>query len=271
MDLWLWLKYTLLGLFQGFTEPIPVSSSGHLVIAQNLFGLKIEGLSFEVLVNFASLLAVLLVYREDLIRLARGGLLYLRHRDAQYRSDYRFIVFIVIATIPAGVIGVLFNDFIAERLKGLTIVGATLLVTALALWLIRNMRGHKGESEITIKDAIIIGLGQAVALIPGISRSGATIVAAMGIGLKQATALRFSFLMFIPISLGGMVLEFKELANDPHLDTLLIPYILAFIGSLVASYYSLRWFMNIMARGNLKIFSWYCVIAGTAVLIYSLT
>lgn len=99
-----------------------------------------------------------------------------------------------------------------------------------------------------MKDAIIIGLAQACALIPGISRSGATIVAAMLLGMKQETALRFSFLLYIPVSLGGLLLSITDIANDPNLDTLFVPYIVAFIATFVMTYISLKWFMNIMAR-----------------------
>ncbi|MBJ6361593.1 undecaprenyl-diphosphate phosphatase [Paenibacillus sp. GCM10012307] len=265
---WLNLKYALLGLFQGLTEPIPVSSSGHLIIAQNLFGLHIEGLSFEVLVNFASLLAVLLIYREDIIRLGKNSWAYLIRREEAARSDFMFIVYLVLATIPAGVVGFLFNDMISETFKGMTTVGVTLLLTGVALWLIRNLRGRKSDAQLKAKDALLIGLAQAVALIPGISRSGATIVAALGLGLKQSTALRFSFLMYIPISIGGMILETKELVRDPELASRALPYTLAFIFSFVATYYALRWFMGIMERGNLKYFSWYCFAAGTLVLIF---
>ena len=264
MELWELVKYALLGLLQGFTEPIPISSSGHLVIAQELFGLEIKGLSFEILMNFASLLAVLLVYRSDLIRLTSNGINYMVSRDEHSKSDFMFIVYLIIGTIPAAILGLLFEDFIGEQLKGIKIVGATLIITGIALWLIRNLRGSKGDAALNLKDAIIVGLAQAVALIPGISRSGATIVAAMGIGMKQETALRFSFLLFIPVSVGSMVFSIGDL----QFGDLLIPYIIAFLLSLTASYFSLKWFMNIMARGNLIYFAIYCFIVGALVLIF---
>ncbi len=264
MELLELLKYAFLGLLQGFTEPIPISSSGHLVIAQKLFNLEIEGLSFEILMNFASLLAVLLIYRNDLIRLTSHGIRYVVSREEESKSEFMFIVYLVIATIPAAVLGILFDDFIGEELKGIKVVGATLIITGIALWLIRNLRGSKGEAGLSIKDALIVGLAQAVALIPGISRSGATIVAAMGLGMKQETALRFSFLLFIPVSVGSMILSIGDL----QFGDMLIPYIVAFLLSLTASYYSLKWFMNIMARGNLIYFSIYCFIVGALVLIF---
>lgn len=268
--LYLLFKYLFLGVFQGATEPIPISSSGHLVLAQHYLGLKIEGFSFELLVNFASLLAVLLIYRKDIIRLTINGFKYLTIKGDNTKADFQFIIFLFIATIPAGVIGVLFNDLIEDVFKdSVKLIGITLFVTGIGLWAIRNLRGRKGDASLTVKDAIIIGFAQAIALIPGISRSGATIVAAMGLGLKQETALKFSFMMFIPVSLGGMILSASDLLNDPNLNALVIPYTVAFLGSLVASYFSLKWFMGIMARGNLVYFAIYCFIVGPLVLVFN--
>jgi len=269
LDIYLIVKYMLLGIFQGFTEPIPISSSGHLVFAQHFLGLEIEGLSFELLVNAASLIAVLIIYRKDLVRLTVNGVRYISTKDKQSKSDFRFIIYLIIATIPAGVIGVLFDDIISEHLKHIRVTAITLIITGLALWMIRNLRGRKNDGDLTIKDALIVGFAQAVALIPGISRSGATIVAAMALGMKQETALRFSFLLFIPVSFGGMILSITDLMNDPNMDTLLIPYIIAFIASLITSYFSLKWFMNIMAKGNLKYFSFYCFIVGILVFLFA--
>lgn len=263
------IKYLFLGLLQGVTEPIPISSSGHVELAQHFLDLGIEGLSFALLVNSASLIAVLIIYRHDIGRLIRNGLSYITTKDAKAKSDFQFIIYLIIGTIPAGVLGVLFDDYISAKLsQNMKIIGVTLLITGVALWLIRNFRGRKNDTDLTYKDAIIVGLAQAVALIPGISRSGATIVAAMGLGMKQETALRFSFLLYIPVSVGGMILGFKDILTDPNITTLAIPYTIAFIASLIASYFALRWFMNIMAKGNLKYFAYYCFIVGTLVVLF---
>lgn len=268
-DLIILIKYLFLGLLQGFTEPIPISSSGHLVLAQYFMGIETRSLSFELLVNAASLLAVLLIYKEDIIRLAKNGVGFVMTRNPEYKADFMFIVYLVVATIPAGVIGVLFDDVISEALKGVHTVGITLIVTGVALFLIRNLRGRKQDGDITLKDSIIVGFAQAVALIPGISRSGATIVASMGLGMKPETALRFSFLLYIPVSVGGTLLSITDIANDPNLAQLFIPYLGAFIFSFIASYFSLKWFMGIMAKGNLIYFSIYCFIVGAAVLLFA--
>jgi undecaprenyl-diphosphatase len=264
MDL---IKYTFLGLLQGFTEPIPISSSGHLVLARDILGVEAEGLSFEILVNFGSLIAVLLIYREDIIRLVKNGVRYIFSRDEDAKEDFHFILMLVIATIPTGIIGLLLEDKMGELSKPI-VIGITLLVTGVALWVIRNLRGKKNDRHISVKDAFIVGLAQSVALIPGISRSGATIVASMLVGMKQETALRFSFLLYIPVSFGVGLLSVEDIATDPNIDTLWIPYILAFISSIIASYFALKWFMNIMARGNLKYFAFYCFIVGALVLLF---
>lgn len=268
-DLLTLLKYIFLGLLQGVTEPIPISSSGHLVLAQYFLGIETKKLTFELLVNAGSLIAVLIIYRKDIVRLMKNGFTYLRTRDEAAKADFRFIVYLIIATIPAGVVGVLFDDVISESLKGVRVVAITLLVTGIALFLIRNLRGRKQDGDLRLKDAIVVGLAQMVALIPGISRSGATIVGAMGMGMKPETALRFSFLLYIPVSVGGTLLSVTDIANDPDLSTLFIPYMAAFIVSIIASYFALKWFMGIMEKGNLIYFSIYCFVVGTAVLIFA--
>ncbi|MBP1969027.1 undecaprenyl-diphosphatase [Virgibacillus natechei] len=267
-DLWTLISYLFLGLFQGFSEPIPISSSGHLVILRELLGIEIEGLSFEILVNFGSLIAVLLVFRNDIIRLIKNGFLYLTKKEADAKADFQFILFLIIATIPTGILGLLFEDFISEKLSGVAVVGYTLLITGAALWAIRNLRGRKSDGELTVKDALIVGFSQAVALIPGISRSGATIVAAMLVGMKKETALRFSFLLYIPVSLGITVLSITDIINDPNIDTLIIPYLIAFMAAIIASFFALKWFIHIMAKGKLGYFAIYCFIVGILVILF---
>ncbi|GIO25740.1 undecaprenyl-diphosphate phosphatase [Ornithinibacillus bavariensis] len=259
------IKYIFLGLLQGFTEPIPISSSGHLVLAREILGVQANGLSFEILVNFGSLIAVILVYWNDIIRLIKNGFRYIISRDPNTKSDFHFIIMLIIATIPTGIIGLLLKDKIGDLSKSF-VVGITLLITGVALWTIRNLKGERGDKQIRLKDALIIGLVQSVALMPGISRSGATIVGAMLLGLKQETALRFSFLLYIPVSLGVGILDIGDLVRDENFNT--IPYLLAFISSIIATYFALKWFMNIMAKGKLKYFAFYCFIVGTLVVLF---
>jgi undecaprenyl-diphosphatase len=261
------VKFFFLGALQGFTEPIPISSSGHLVLAQHFLGIELPGLSFEVFVNFASLLAVLVIYRKDLARITKNGLRYVWTKEPNTKEDFMFIVYLMIATIPAGVIGILLGDYIGD--SGVRVVGITLMITGIALYLIRNLKGRKNDGDLTMKDALLVGFAQAVALIPGISRSGATIVAAMALGMKQETALRFSFLLYIPVSLGTAILSVPDMIGDSHLHVIWPLLSIAFIAAFIFSYYSLKWFMGIMERGNLKYFSYYCWIVGILVILFA--
>ncbi|AWB45119.1 UDP pyrophosphate phosphatase [Paenibacillus sp. CAA11] len=268
MDVWELLKYFVLGVVQGFTEPIPVSSSGHLIIVERLFGLHIEGLSFEVLVNTASLLAIIFIYRHDLIKLIVSFFRYIFKRSEEDKADFKLGIYLIIATIPAGLLGALFSDVIGDVFKGMTTIGIALLITGVALWIVRNLRGRKSDKDLSFRDTLLVGLAQAVALIPGISRSGSTIVTSLLLGWKQETALKFSFFLYIPVSVGGMILEGKDLLNDPDLGTLMLPYAAAFIATLFTTYFSMKWFMGIMAKGNLKVLSLYCFVVGAFVLIF---
>lgn len=260
------LQYLLLGFVQGFTEPIPVSSSGHLIIIQDVLGLKTTDLSFEILLHFASLIAIVMIYWDDIARLAMNGYKFIVRKDQTKKDEFQFIIYLIVATIPAGILGVLFEDQIGELFSTAKMVGISLIITGFALWIIRNLRGRKSDGDLTLKDAIIIGLAQAVALIPGISRSGATLVAAMLLGMKQETALRFSFLLFIPVSLGSFILSLDSILSDQFLSQWPV-YLIAFITAGIATYYALRWFMNIMEKGNLIYFSIYCFIAGLVAII----
>lgn len=262
------LKYIILGFIQGFTEPLPISSSGHVILFKHLFAINIEGLSFEMIVNFGSLIAIIIIYWQDVFRLLKNGLDYLLSRDSLYKHDFNYLWLIIVTTIPAGITGLLLNEKISSDLSTVQTVGITLLITAGALLLIRSLTGHKYDHDITIRDAVLIGLAQAVALVPGISRSGATIVCAMLLGLKRETALRFSFLMYIPVSLGVTILSINDIIKDPFLYELALPYLIALIMSLIASIFALKWFINIMRQGKLIYFASYCFVVGLIIIVF---
>ena len=266
-DLILILKHFIIGLVQGFTEPIPVSSSGHVMIASEILGMGEQGFTFAILTNTASLLAIMFIYREDIIRLITGFLMYIKTRNHRYRSDFNFALCVIIGSIPAGVLGVLLSDVIAESVS-MTTIAIMLFVTGIALWLIRNMRGTKRDGDLTKKDAFLVGLGQAVALTPGISRSGATIISAIAVGLNQETAMRFSFMLYIPVSLGGVVLGISDFLDEPNKADLALPYAVTFFATLFMTYFAMRWFMGIMKNGKLHYFTYYCFLVGVLLLIF---
>lgn len=264
------LKYTLLGIIQGLTEPLPISSSGHVVIIREFLSISTPGLLFEIVVNFGSLLAIIYVYRKTIFHLVRQTIQYISQRSTKTEADFKFVLLIFMATIPIGVTGLLLKDLIFEDLSTVQMTGIALILTGIFIWTIRQLTGYKTEQHITIRDAIIIGCAQMLALIPGISRSGVTIVAAMLVGLKRETALRFSFLLYIPVSFGVTLLSIKDIFSHPNIQALLIPYTVALLASIIATYIALRWFIQMMMSGKLKYFTYYCLTVGFLVVLCSL-
>ena len=269
MDIITIIKYVFLGLLQGVTEPIPVSSSGHLVIARELFGIEASGLSFEIFLNTASLIAILFVYRKDIISIIQNLWRFVFHgaRDNDAVTDFKYTICLIIATIPVGVAGLLLKDVIGENIS-VGFVGLMLLVTGLALLFIKNKRGAKRDGDLTIKDSIIVGISQCMALTPGISRSGASIVGAIAVGLSQKNALRFAFLLYIPVSVGTSMISVGDIVNDPNMNTLWLAYLLAFIVTIIATYFAVKWLQYVMERGNLIIFVYYCFALGAFSILY---
>lgn len=265
------LSYIFLGILQGITEPIPVSSSGHLVIAREIFNIEARGLSFEIFLNTASLIAIVFVYRKDIITIFLNVMRFLFKgaRDKQATTDMKYTILLIIATIPVGVLGLLLKDVIGENVS-VGFVGLMLLVTGIALWIIKNQRGKKRDGQLNLKDAIIVGAAQCVALVPGISRSGATLVGAIGVGLNQKDALRFVFLLYIPVSLGTAIISVEDILYDPILETHGIAYLASFIICIIATYFGVKWLQNIMQSGNLVYFSYYCFVLGTGAIAYGL-
>lgn len=261
------LKYVILGIIQGFTEPLPISSSGHLRVFKSLFNSEIlSDMNFEIVVNFASLIAIMFLYRKEIIQIIKDFFSYIKTKNKKYYTNYKYAWFIVIGTIPAGLIGIFIKD-ILEEFFTTKLVGLMFIITALLLYLIKDKRGSKEKEDMTWLDALKIGLFQVIALLPGISRSGATVVGGMQTKLKRETALNYSFMLYIPISLATMVLGVKDLLASNNLGNLIIPYGFSMIASTIVTYYSAKLFINIMKKGKLIYFSIYCLILGITVFI----
>lgn len=261
------LKYLILGIIQGFTEPLPISSSGHLRIFKSIFSDSVlNDMNFEIIVNFGSLIAILVLYRKEIISIISDFFKYISTKEKKYKTNYNYAWYIVIGTIPCALLGLFVKDFIEEKTT-VKFVGVMLLVTALFLFLIKDIKGKKEKEDLNFIDAIKIGLFQAVALLPGISRSGATVVGGMFSNLKRETALNYSFMLYIPVSLASMVLGVSDLIGSGNLSSLFIPYFVSMIASGIVTYYSAKLFMNIMKKGKLIYFSIYCLIAGLLTII----
>ena len=263
------LMYIILGFIQGFTEPIPVSSSGHLVIFNSLLNVEeFKDLNFEIITNFGSLLAILFLYRKKIIKIIKEFFLYIKTKEKKYYSNFKYALLIVVGTIPAGILGLLFKDKIELISSNVKYVGIALLITALALFIVKNINGKKDDSDITYKDAIKVGLFQAIALLPGISRSGATLTGALLCNIKKDKALDFSFMLYIPISLATMVLGVSDLVSSPDVKSLMLPYFLGFLFSMIVTYFALKLFIDIVKKNKLIYFVIYCLIVGTLVILF---
>ena len=266
------LKFLFLGFVQGITEPIPVSSSGHLLVFQSLIK-GLDGIDYGLLAtltNFGSLCAILIIFRDKIISLFKGFFGYLKNHDKKYYDDYKYCWYVVVATIPAGLVGIIVEklgifDFLEENVR---FVGLTLIITAAFLYFIKDFKGMKDSKQITLKDSIIIGLFQMVALLPGISRSGSTIVGGMLRSLKRDVAFDFSFILYIPISLATMVLGVKDLFEASLSGVQVFYYLVATVMAFIFTYIGTKWFRNIVKNGKLIYFVVYCLIVGSLIIIF---
>ncbi len=270
--------YSILGAIQGFSEPIPISSSGHLVIFQSLFeklGIMVpqmNDITFEVIVNTGSLFAIMFYYRQDIKRLFTSFVSYIVKPQTRRKeiANFRYCILLIIATIPAGIAGVVFGDQIEAAFSNPKLVGCSLLVTAIFLLYVHKFGylGSRDAKKLNLFDAIRMGLFQVLALLPGISRSGSTISGGMIGGLDQKSARDFSFFMFMPVSLGAIILKFGDLLDSPTIGELWLPYLFAFFTSGIVTYLALQLLFKILQKRKLNIFSIYCLSVGILTLLF---
>lgn len=273
------IEYIFLGIIQGITEPIPVSSSGHILILKGILEKLNQSLNidFEVLAtitNLGSLIAIIIIYFDDIVKLLKSFFSFLFKKDTRkvkdVKNDFYYSLKIVVATIPAGIAGVIATKLglLAVLEENVKFTGFMLLLTALFLFLIKDFKGNKEKNQITFVDSIIIGLSQMIAIIPGISRSGATIVGGMYRNLKREVAFNFSFILYIPISIATSILGIKDLISLSVSSSTWILYIIASLLAGIFTYIFTKWFERIVKEGKLLYFSIYCIILGILVLLF---
>ena len=208
------LEALVLGIVQGATEFLPISSSGHLVLVPWLLGWSKPGLAFNALLHWGTVLAVLIVFRRDLYYLLVAGLTSLRSRSLE-DPQARVAWWIVVGTIPAAIIGYFFQDFFETLFNAPIIVTIFLLITSIVMWISERVgKQNRATEEMSWSEALLVGLAQAAAIAPGISRSGVTISAGLLLGVNRASAARFSFLLMVPATLGAGILSLIELARE---------------------------------------------------------
>lgn len=241
-----YLSAFILGIVQGLTEFLPVSSSGHLAILQYFFGVEENALTFDIFLHLATLVAVIICFRKDIWALIRHPL-------------QRFTLLIIVACIPAGLAGVFFNDFVAGLFHSVWVPTLALLITAAILFISDRLRGHKAVQEITIPMALLIGVFQMVALVPGISRSGSTIFAALLVGLARSEAAKFSFILSIPVILGAFLLDTVDVVQETGGFPFDLTFAIGGLAAIIAGIFAIKLVINLLNRGRFVYFSIYCV------------
>ncbi|MDP6570760.1 MAG: undecaprenyl-diphosphate phosphatase [Candidatus Marinimicrobia bacterium] len=252
------LEAIILGIIQGVTEFLPISSSGHLVVAQHLLGIQPPGVLLEVVLHLGTLGAIFIYYRQDIIGLIAGVF-----RGAE--SAWKLFVQIFVATLPAAILGVFANNIIADSYS-IHLVPWTFLTTAGIIAATYYFRGANA-GNITLFAAIIIGCAQVFALLPGISRSGITLATAIFLGLNRTSAARFVFLMAIPVLLGAGMLQFFHMSQSDQ-SIALFPLSIGFISALISGLLVMRWLIAVISKGRFYLFSLYCL--GVSILAFQL-
>lgn len=251
------LKALILGTVQGLTEFLPVSSTGHLLLGRKLLGLSEAGLFLDTMLHLGTLLAVVVIFRDDIIYMLK-------------RPFSKLSLLIIAGTIPTAIIGLSFEDFFEEISKTGVTVGWEFLITGAILWFADNMKkkgNKKNIDQISFKDALIVGTLQGAAILPAISRSGLTIAGALFRGIDKQAAARFSFLLSLPAILGAVVLQGAKLAGGQAESIGFVPLLVGTIAAALSGYVAVKWMLAILQRGSLKVFSIYVWILGIGILI----
>jgi undecaprenyl-diphosphatase len=263
------IEALIFGIVQGITEFLPISSTAHIVITQLVLGYQFPGFGFEIYLHFASILAVMIYFRKDILVVIFGFIGYLANRSKDNRTQFFFGIYIIVATLITGVLGLLLEDFIGASMKTPPFIAIALAVTGLFLIIIERFvqYGDRTEEQMTFKDSIFVGLGQTLAVFPGISRSGATLVTALFAGLNRDTAVRYSFLLSIPVILGSSVLAIGDFADGAMVAEVGIPaLIVSFIATFIFSWLGIVWLIEFLKKSKLVYFALYCFIA--AIFVY---
>ncbi|HOE90850.1 MAG TPA: undecaprenyl-diphosphate phosphatase [Candidatus Cloacimonadota bacterium] len=251
------IKTLILGIIQGLTEFLPVSSSGHLVLAQHFLnkGAISPDLSLEIFLHFGSLIAVLIYFYKDILELCISCFKW--DKSEKTKSLHKQVYFIIAATFITGIIGILFEEFIEALFSKALVVAFLLIVTGIILFISDKLKAGKLKiEELGFFKALFIGLGQAIAIAPGISRSGTTIVFSLFTGLKRDEAAKFSFILSIPVILGANLLKIKDLlALD---SSVLLNYFVGFIGAFVSGLLVISLLLKMIRNAQLKYFAYYC-------------
>lgn len=260
-----WLESLILGIIQGLTEFLPVSSSGHLEIGSVLLGVETaDNLLFAVVVHMATALATILVYRRDISDILKDLLKF------QWNESTQFVAKIILSMVPVFVVGVFFKDHIEELFVGnLLLVGSMLIITAALLYYAHVKK--EGGKSVDFVSALVIGVAQSIAVLPGISRSGSTIATALILGVERSKAARFSFLMVLVPILGASMLELKDYFGSPSAHAIsATSLVIGFVAAFGSGFVACKWMIAIVKKGKLTFFAIYCFVVGVIAVVASM-
>lgn len=258
MKLFELIKIIILSIVQGITEILPISSSGHLIIFESLLDINNTSLSLPVFLHFGSFIAVILYYKKDLKTLFFDSFYYIFKNNKDCKSSFNLTTKIIISTFITGLFGIFFSKYIEIYFTNIFTISITFFITGILLLLISNIKGNKSLNDLTIKDAVIIGFLQLIGIIPGISRSGITISGSKICKLNNEDSFRYSYLLFIPITLCSFILElYKLFQNNCYFEFPFLFYIIGIIVSFLFTYFSLKLLSKIIKNGKLYYFSYY--------------
>lgn len=261
------IQAIILGLLQGLTEFLPVSSSGHLVLMQELLNVSHEGdISFEVFVHFGTFLSVLIALHKEVIAILSSLAHAIQHPRSisdQYENDefLRLAVFIVVGSIPAAIVGIRFEHTVEQLFSDPKLVSVMLVITGFVLFLTRYAN-PKDDTKVKLGSSILIGCAQAIAIIPGISRSGSTISIALFTGVSREQSAKFSFLLALPVIFGATLLKTRDLISTPPPAEKISTLIVGTIVSAVAGYFAILFLLNLLRQRRFSWFAYYCLLVG---------
>ena len=252
------IKSIILGLVQGLSEFLPISSSGHLVIFSEILNFHEEGIAFEVFVHFGTLLSILVAFRKELTKMliALFVVPFKKSEDPELKEYFSWDLYVILATIPAAVIGLTFKDQIETAFSNVLLVYFMLAITGLIMTITPYLK-DRGTS-FKFSNTFMIGVAQAFAILPGISRSGSTIFTGLAFGIDRERVARFSFIMSIPAVFGAVILKVKDLMEIGIETSGMINYIAGTIVSFISGYLAIIWLLDIVKKGKLQWFGYYC-------------
>jgi undecaprenyl-diphosphatase len=265
----LFIKYILLGIIEAIIEILPISSSGHLIIFRELFNTNMfNDLNFQTFANLGSCISILIIFWSDIKNLLIGCFKHLFGKDKMtYKKHFNYLIKIIIGSIPISIFSLIFKKKIIT-FSEVKVVAIALLITAITLYLTKNTTGTKKDHEITKFNAFIIGLFQMISIIPGLSHSGMVLTGSIFNNLDNKTSLKFTFMLYLPISLITLILNLINITKKGIETTLLAPYLCGLFTALIVTYYTFHWLSKLIQEGKLWKFAIYCLLFSFLILAY---